>query len=115
MIAYGDGWRALFTARAEITGGQLLRLALNGVAIYIIFRHSANWVSRELGEMDWIQNSFFVALLIFIISLAGVLALGAEKVIEGYIPPPYWRRIGIITAAALSVGSAVFALVRYLS
>lgn len=114
LLAYRAGLRDALRGRAELTGGHLLVVALNGVGIYVVFRHSLNWIWRELGEPSWIQNSFAIALLIFVVSLAGVLALGAEEVIGGRVPPPLWRRIGIIVAAALSVGWAVFALARYL-
>ena len=89
------------------SGSHYLVLGMFVTWVATDLRHLWNWLWRFLAKPPDMIDHWFVALLVWVTFLGGVLHLTAKGAIDGEIPREYWIRLG----ATVAVGIAVALLV----
>ena len=106
LIAYFPGIvRSL--AQPKWEGSHYLVLGVFVTWVATDLRHLWNWLWRFLAKPPDMIDHWFVALLVWVTFLGGVLHLTAKGAIDGEIPREYWIRLGATVAAGIAVALLV--------
>jgi hypothetical protein len=70
-------------------------------------RHLWNWVWRYIGKPPEMIDHQFVAFLVWMYFLGGVMHMSAKGALDGEIPRSTWIRMGIAVAAGVGLGLLV--------
>jgi hypothetical protein len=106
LVAYAPGiCRSLEESRW--TGTHYLVLGIFLTWIATATRHLWNWVWRYLGKPPDMIEHPFVAFLVWVTFMGGILHLAARGAIDGRIPRENWIRLGIVVAIGIATGLLV--------